>query len=76
MVEIDIPDSVALIVNYAFKTNSLNDVTLPAHFEDNPPVDAFDLGVPFSYADPVNPEPEPDPSLMTASLSRSEARAN
>jgi Ca2+-binding RTX toxin-like protein len=37
---------------------------LPAHFKDNPPREAFDSGVQFTYADPVSPEvstPEPTP---------------
>ena len=57
LTEVIIPNSVTSIGEGAFKNNPIAEVTLPAHFKGNPPVEAFDL-VRFTYVDPINLEPE------------------
>jgi len=58
LTKVKIPDSVNSIGKDAFTSNNLTEVTLPAHFEDDPPTDAFDSCVKFVYTDPVIPEQE------------------
>jgi hypothetical protein len=36
-------------------------VTLPVHFQDNPPYQQFDLGVKFTFDSDDVPEPTPEP---------------
>ena len=66
LTDVVIEDSVTSIGYGAFFANDLDEVRLPSHFESNPPYDAFDEGVIFSFRDDFEPtqdptpEPEPD----------------
>ena len=46
---ITIPDSTVFIGEAAFSGTAIKAVELPAHFESNPPINAFDPGVVFTY---------------------------
>lgn len=46
---ITIPDSTVFIGDAAFSGTAIKTVDLPAHFESNPPINAFDPGVVFTY---------------------------
>ena len=46
---ITIPNSTVLIGEAAFTGTAIKTVDLPAHFESNPPINAFDPGVVFTY---------------------------
>jgi len=46
---ITIPDSTVFIGEAAFSGTAIKTVDLPAHFESNPPINAFDPGVVFTY---------------------------
>ena len=47
---ITIPDSTVSIGEGAFSGTAIKTVELPAHFESNPPINAFDAGVVFTYS--------------------------
>lgn len=72
-----IPDSVISLGEFSFADNNFTNVLLPNHFKANPPVNAFDSGVTFSYPDDADsstqPEAVPESGVIPDSLPDSDS---